>query len=98
MKGNIEYSPLQSTEISSDSTSVQSLPKLANKEFASTFTTVILMMKGMIGLAVLMLPQTMKYMGYFGFTVTYLGSTLCLVYLISLVTFVSIKIGYQGNR
>lgn len=52
----------------------------------------------MVGLGIIVLPHTTKYVGYLGFFVTNIVVGFALVMLLSLIVSVSVGIGYNGKR
>lgn len=58
----------------------------------------VLLLKGMVGLGIIILPSTTKFVGYIGFFMTNIIVGLSLVFLLSLIIYVSVKIGYEGKR
>lgn len=59
---------------------------------------VVLLLKGMVGLGIVILPSMTKYVGYLGFFLTNISVGLSLIFLLSLVIYVSVQINYQGKR
>lgn len=66
--------------------------------YASNLTIVILLMKGMIGLAIIILPTSTKDVGYLGFFFGNLITGISMVLMITLIISVSVAIGYTGKR
>jgi amino acid permease len=66
-------------------------------EPASNFTIIVLLAKGMMGLAIIMLPTLTKNTGYAGYFFGNLITGVAMVYLITLIISVSVAIGYTGK-
>jgi hypothetical protein len=67
-------------------------------DHASNFTIIILLMKGMIGLAIIILPSSTKDVGYLGYFFGNLLTGCAVVSMITLIITVSVAIGYTGKR
>jgi hypothetical protein len=65
---------------------------------AGNFTIVILLMKGMIGLAIVILPQTATTVGYLGYFFGNIIAGFIMVFLITLIISTSVARNYTGKR
>jgi len=68
------------------------------KHKAEPLTTVIQILKSMVGLGIFVLPHTTKDIGWFGFMVFYPVVALSMTFFITIIIKVANDLGFHGSR
>ena len=97
--GPMEIEDIDVTPVK-DQSGINSLltSQIEENERASNFEISILLLKGMIGLGIFILPHTTKFVGIWGFTVMYPIIFFGMSSYLAMIVYVSNQVGYRGKR
>ena len=68
------------------------------EEITSNFGLAVMLLRGMIGLGIFILPHTAHFVGVWGFTVMYPIIFMTLSSYVLLIVYVANEVGYKGRR